>query len=74
MVLFIVDRNTEVGDKTSTPRNASVVATTGTVKTNNIITAGDSVVTCNEVADVANVVIEEANASAHLHTVAEPGN
>ena len=52
-----VDANTEVGNKTSTPRNASFVSTIGTVNTYNIITAGGSIVTCNEVADVANVAI-----------------
>ena len=65
--------NTEVGDKTSTPRNASIIAKSGTVKTNNIINAGGSIVTCNDVV-VANIVVQEANASARLHTVAEPFN
>ena len=44
------------------------------MNTNNIIAAGGSIVTCNKVADEVNVVNHEANTSARLHTVAEPGN
>ena len=54
-------------------KNVSAIATTGTVNPNNIITAGGSIVRCNKV-DVASVAKCEANASARIHTVAEPNN
>lgn len=67
-----VDANTEVDrvNKTSTPRNASVNATQGTVTNNNIIhTAGGSTVMCTEVAEGANFADQGAKANAHVNTV-----